>query len=58
MVILILKKAMLYLLKDNKPDKNDTYIIHKIEIIKGGNSHDGFDETHMCKYNLLYAVKV
>jgi hypothetical protein len=44
---------MLYLLKDNKPDKNDTYIIHKIEIIKGGNSHDGFDETHMCSINTL-----
>lgn len=40
------KGDVIYLLKDNKPDKNDTYIIHKIEIIKGGNWHDGFDETH------------
>lgn len=40
------KGDIIYLLKNNKPEKNDTYIIHSIEIIKGGNWHDGFDETH------------
>jgi GABA(A) receptor-associated protein len=40
------KDDIIYLIKDGKPDKNDSYIIHLIEIIKGGNWHDGFEETH------------
>ena len=40
------KGDIVYLLKDNKIDKNDTYIIHLIEIIKGGNFHDGYEVTH------------
>ena len=40
------KDDIVYLIKDNEPDKNNSYIIHHIEIIKGGNWHDGYDETH------------
>jgi hypothetical protein len=40
------KDDIIYLIKDNEPDKNNSYIIHHIEIIKGGNWHDGYDETH------------
>jgi len=40
------KDDTIYLIKDNEPDKNNSYIIHLIEIIKGGNWHDGYDETH------------
>ena len=40
------KGDLVYLIKDNKLDKNDTYIIHLIEIIKGGDFHDGFSESH------------
>ena len=36
----------IYLIKDNEPDKNNSYIIHYVEIIKGGNWHDGYDESH------------
>ena len=40
------KGDIIYLLKDNKLDKNETYIIHLIEIIKGGDFHDGYSETY------------
>jgi GABA(A) receptor-associated protein len=40
------KDDIIYLIKDNEPDKNNSYIIHNIEIIKGGNWHDGYDESH------------
>jgi GABA(A) receptor-associated protein len=40
------KDDIIHLIKDNKPDKNNSYIIHYIEIIKGGNWHDGYDETY------------
>jgi GABA(A) receptor-associated protein len=40
------KGDIIHLIKDNKPDKNNSYIIHQVEIIKGGNWHDGYDETH------------
>ena len=39
------KDDIIYLIKDNEPDKNNSYIIHHIEIIKGGNWHDGYDDT-------------
>ena len=40
------KGDIIHLIKDNKIDKNNSYIIHHIEIINGGNWHDGYDETH------------
>jgi len=40
------KDDIIHLIKDDEPDKNNSYIIHNIEIIKGGNWHDGYDETH------------
>jgi GABA(A) receptor-associated protein len=40
------KGDIVYLLKDNKLDKNETYIIHLIEIIKGGDFHDGYSESY------------
>jgi GABA(A) receptor-associated protein len=40
------KDDIIHLIKDNKIDKNNSYIIHHVEIIKGGNWHDGYDETH------------
>lgn len=40
------KGDIIYLIKDAKSDKNDSYIIHQVEIIKGGNWHDGYDETY------------
>jgi GABA(A) receptor-associated protein len=40
------KGDIIYLLKNNEPEKSETYIIDKIETIKGGNWHDGFDELH------------
>jgi GABA(A) receptor-associated protein len=40
------KGDIVHLIKNNATDKNDSYIIHYIEIIKGGNWHDGYDETH------------
>jgi GABA(A) receptor-associated protein len=41
-----IKGDIIYLLQDNKVDKNNTYIIHHIEVIKGGDFHDGYSETH------------
>jgi len=41
-----IKGDIIYLLQDNKVDKNNTYIIHFIEVIKGGDFHDGYSETH------------
>jgi GABA(A) receptor-associated protein len=41
-----IKGDIIHLIQDNKIDKNNNYIIHNIEIIKGGNWHDGYDETH------------
>jgi GABA(A) receptor-associated protein len=40
------KGDIVYLLKDNKLDKNESYIIHLIEIIKGGDFHDGYSESY------------
>lgn len=40
------KGDSIHLIKDNKLDKTNIYIIQLIEIIKGGNWHDGYDETH------------
>ena len=40
------KGDIINLIQDNKLDKNNSYIIHNIEIVKGGNWHDGYDETH------------
>lgn len=40
------KGDIINLIQDNKLDKNNSYIIHQVEIIKGGNWHDGYDETH------------
>ena len=40
------KGDIIHLIKDNDIDKNNSYIIHHVEIIKGGNWHDGYDETH------------
>jgi GABA(A) receptor-associated protein len=36
----------IYLIKNNITDKSINYIIRKIEIIHGGNWHDGFDISH------------
>jgi GABA(A) receptor-associated protein len=41
---------IIYLIKDNIIDKTVTYTIHSVEIIKGGDWHDGFSETY---YGLL-----
>ena len=41
-----IKGDIIYLLQDNKVDKNNTYIIHLIEVIRGGDFHDGYSETH------------
>ena len=48
------KGDIIHLIKDNKLDKNNSYIIHYIEIVKGGNWHDGYDETH---YGYLENIK-
>ena len=40
------KGDIIYLLKNDKLDKNNTYIIHLVEIIKGGDFHDGYSETY------------
>ena len=40
------KGDIIHLIIDNEIDKNNSYIIHLIEIIKGGNWHDGYDETY------------
>ena len=40
------KGDIINLIQDNKLDKNNSYIIHHVEIIKGGYWHDGYDETH------------
>lgn len=40
------KGDIIHLLKNDKLDKNESYIIHLIEIIKGGDFHDGYSETH------------
>lgn len=40
------KGDIINLIQDNKVDKNNSYIIHNIEIVKGGNWHDGYDENH------------
>ena len=37
---------LVYLIKDNIIDKNILYIIQDIEIVMGGNWHDGYSETH------------
>ena len=37
---------IIYLIQNSKIDYDNSYIIHNIEIIKGGNWHDGFSETH------------
>ena len=40
------KGDIVYLIKDNKIDYDNSYIIHFIEITNGGNWHDGYDESH------------
>ena len=40
------KGDIIHLIQDNKIDKNNSYIILLIEIVEGGNWHDGFDKTH------------
>jgi GABA(A) receptor-associated protein len=41
---------VIYLIKNNITDKNISYTIRNVEIIKGGDWHDGYSETY---YGLL-----
>jgi len=42
----LVRGDIIYLIKDDKVIKNETYIIDYIEIVEDGNWHDGYTSTH------------